>query len=229
MISAITAASPTMLIELMACANKGTVRVTGASLSDLTAQMPGISDVHYLKIAAASSSAPQPDSVEMEFGVENGLRKYHFVNDWFRRIKVWDIRLTVKSASVSEADRLFAAMMAVLKGEKIKSSPVGVAAILPAASELCGILWFFVSLLIGAPARYYSLSLFLIFYWRAALLVTPTSVGVWLRPRTPFFSLSGLLSWHPSARAQAVWTVVGGIAGLLALFISLSAWLAPNG
>lgn len=228
LISDIKTASPSMSIELTGCANQGTVQATGPDLADIIAQLPGIRRLHYLKIVGASTSTPQADLVEMEFGFRDGFRKYEYLTGWCRRIQTWDVRVSVRSASASEADRLFDAALTALEARKIADPFVKFVAILPAFSEVSGLALFSVSPLIG-KLLIYPISFFLFLYWRLWNFITPGGVGVWLRPRNWSFSTSGLLSWHPSARAQAIWTVVGGVAGLVALLISIIAWVAPSG
>ncbi|MGW1767989.1 hypothetical protein ACWCQL_28585 [Streptomyces sp. NPDC002073] len=226
--AAIQAILPNMAMEFIGASRCGSVVISGPSLASIISQAPDLKDLHYLLVECKSSGSPQPDSVKIEFGSLEGGARLHSFKGWFRRIQDWDVRVTAQSASSSEADRLLSATMSVLRGHKISAAPVLAISLAPAVSEILALAVFVavVAFDFDPSRKIFALSLILIFYWRIAFFLVPRRAYIHLRARSG--RIGGIFRWSPSARAQALWTVAGGFAGLVALVISIFAWLAPK-
>ncbi|WP_411075203.1 hypothetical protein [Streptomyces sp. cmx-4-7] len=226
--AALQANFPNMTISLVGASSRGSVCITALTLTDLINQAPDVKGLHYLLIECESHTGPQPDLVKVEFGSPEGIGRLQAFEGWFRRIQEWDVRVTAQSASSQEADRLLVSTVSVLRGHQISATRALAVSIVPAASEIFGLaalasLAIFKSL---PTDKIFALALVCIFYWRLAFFLKPPGAHIYLRPRSS--SISGLLGWSPSPRAQAIWTVVGGFAGLIAFVVAVLAWLAPR-
>ncbi|MGI5374512.1 hypothetical protein ACQEV2_09755 [Streptomyces sp. CA-251387] len=217
-----------MSIEVEGTGAKGAVHLTGSSVTDLKNQATGMKELHHLLIKASGASTPNADSIHIEFGNPEGPSRFQAFRGWFRRVQTWDVRITTRSASAQDADRMLAAALSALRGERITTLRVGAFSLLPAILEIFGAVFFVGLTVLGIDLSDgpYAVALLSMFYWRAAFFIYPNSAHIFLRdPR----GLHGILSWSPTPRTQALWTVIGGFAGLAALVIAILAWLAPQG
>ncbi|MFD7245267.1 hypothetical protein [Streptomyces massasporeus] len=226
-IQTLRAAFPGMVIEVQGSGAKGAVHLTGSNVTDLKNQAPDIRELHYLLIKATAGAHSQSDFISIEFGNQEGPSRFHAFRRWFRRVQAWDVRITAQSPSAQHADRMLATALSALRGERITTLHVGAFSLLPAILEILG-----ATLFVGLVATKedlsgsgYALALVSMFYWRLAFFIAPDRAHIYLKDRR---QLRGILSWSPSPRAQAVWTVVGGLAGLAALIIAILAWLVPQ-
>ncbi|MFE2925350.1 hypothetical protein [Streptomyces goshikiensis] len=230
--AALQASFPNMTMSLVGVSGLGSVRITAPTLADLIIQGPDLKDLHYLLIEYKANSTPQSDLLRVEFGSPEGVSRRQVFKGWFRRIQEWDVRVEAQSSNPQEAERLLASTMSVLRGHKISAARVQAFAVLPALSENLGLATLATLALFGfnpgnkAYASALTLALFSLFYWRTAFLIHPTRAYIILQTRPSL--RSGLAGWSPSPRAQAVGTVIGGFAGLIALIVAILAWLAPR-
>ncbi|MDQ0405715.1 hypothetical protein J2S50_004264 [Streptomyces sp. DSM 40167] len=226
--AAIQANFPSMTMNFVGVSRQGSVRITGVTLADLISQAPDLNDLHYLLVECRANGSSQPDLVQIEFGTPEGVARLQAFRGWFRRIQDWDVRVTAQSGSSQEAERLLASTLSVLRGHKISATRVLAMSLFPALSEVFGL----IALIVIAVFRYdpggrlFGLALVGILYWRLVFLIVPHRAYIHLRTRST--RMSRLLGWHPSPRAQALWTVAGGTAGLVALIVAVFAWLAPK-
>lgn len=227
--TALQANFPNMTISFVGYSRSGSVRVTASTVPDLTSQAPDLKELHYLLVKLETQTNAQPDIVTVEFGTPQGIGRLQSFEGWFRRIKNWDVHVTARSANAQDADRLLTSTLSVLRGHKISATRVLAISIMPALSEILGL-----ATLVGLAffgfeegGKLTGLALLSLFYWRLAFFVKPPRAYIFLQaPRS--WRSSGLLRWSPSPRAQALWTVVGGLAGLIALVVAILAWLAPK-
>lgn len=228
-LTALHANLPNMVMTLTGVAERGTVHVTGNSFADLVNQASSAKSLHYLLVQCESSGTAPTDLVRIEFGSPRAIRRADSFRGWFRRIKEWDVAVTTQSGTAQQAESMLMATLSVLRGYKIATSRVMVVALLPAISEVLGLASFIGLTVLGVSSndRGWGLSLIAIFYWRFAFMLAPRKATIHLGARP---ALRGwLLGWAPSARAQAIWTVVSSVAGLVALVVSVFAWLSPRG
>ncbi|MFJ3620004.1 hypothetical protein ACIPSH_17880 [Streptomyces iakyrus] len=224
----VAAVSPNASVSLTGITNRGSVRATGVTFDEISSQLPDFRKLDYLRIVVTSNASGPADVVKIELGVQRGISRFDAFRGWFQRVQEWDIRLTVKSASAHEADRLLAATVSVLRANRIAAASVAVIALVPPVIEVFGLSLFVALLLLreGVANDNYQVALFSVFYWRLVFFLFINRSGVTLRPNSS--RAASLLTWHPSARAQALWTVIGGMAGLVALVVAVLAWLAPK-
>jgi hypothetical protein len=221
----------TVNVTGMGKTREGNVRLTGSSVEDLRNQAPDVKELHYLLIEATSGSHPQPDVITLEFGNPEEPSRSRAFRGWFRRVREWDVRIRAESLDAQKAESVLAAAVSVLRGERITMLHVGAISLAPAIAEILGLALFVTGMILNGrhsgSGALYALGLVLIFYWRLATVAYPGGAGaaVYLQDRPAWL---GIPNWSPSPRAQALWTVIGGLAGLAALIVAILAWLAPQ-
>lgn len=219
---------PHLTMNFTGASQQGSVRISAVTLADLISQAPDLEDLHYLLVECTSSASPQVDAVRIEFGSPDGISRLHAFSGWFRRIQEWDVRVTAQSASAHEADRLLNLTLSVLRGHKISATRALLISVVPALFEIVGLcaLVLLAVFRVDPSSRVFGSALICMFYWRIAFILVPHRAYIYLRARST--RMSRLLGWSPSPRAQALWAVGAGVAGLIALVISVLAWLAPR-